>query len=58
VKREDQKPIQTYLPIPSEVERIGEVVIDSAFQVHSNLGPGLMESLMKLVLRMNLVSLG
>ncbi len=33
-----------YLPIPLEVERVGKVVLDAAFKVHTLLGPGLLES--------------
>ena len=31
-------------PIPPEVERIGKIVLDAAFKVHTVLGPGLLES--------------
>ncbi len=31
-------------PIPPEVERIGKVVLDAAFKVHTVLGPGLLET--------------
>ncbi len=31
-------------PIPSHTEEIAKVIIDAAFQVHSTLGPGLLES--------------
>jgi GxxExxY protein len=31
-------------PIPEEVNRIAKEVVDAAFAVHSNLGPGLLES--------------
>lgn len=31
-------------PIPLEVERIGKVVLDAAYKVHTVLGPGLLES--------------
>lgn len=30
-------------PIPESVEKIGKLVVDSAFTVHKNLGPGLLE---------------
>ncbi len=30
--------------IPAETERIGRVLLDAAFKVHSALGPGLLES--------------
>jgi len=33
-----------YLPIPVELEKIAKVVLDAAFQVHTVLGPGLLES--------------
>ncbi len=33
-----------YDPIPEEVERFATNVLDAAFQVHRQLGPGLLES--------------
>lgn len=33
-----------YAPIPMEVERVGKVVLDAAFKVHTALGQGLLES--------------
>jgi GxxExxY protein len=33
-----------YHPIPPETEHIGKIVIDSAYKVHTTLGPGLLES--------------
>ena len=33
-----------YLPIDRETEHIATQVVDCLFQVHSNLGPGLLES--------------
>lgn len=32
-----------YKPIPIEQEKIGKLVVDSAYTVHFNLGPGLLE---------------
>lgn len=32
-------------PIPDKVERVAKGVVDSAFRVHSQLGPGLLESI-------------
>jgi GxxExxY protein len=32
-----------FLPVPEELERIGKLIVDSAFHVHTNLGPGLLE---------------
>lgn len=33
-----------YAPIPSDVERVGKIVLDAAYKVHTVLGPGLLES--------------
>ena len=30
-------------PIPEELEKIGKQIVDAAFTVHKNLGPGLLE---------------
>ncbi len=35
---------RAFAPIPSEVERVGKIVLDAAFRVHTALGPGLLES--------------
>lgn len=35
---------KAFIPIPSNVEKIGKVILDAAYQVHSTLGPGLLES--------------
>ena len=35
---------KTYAPIPLETERIGKIILDAAYKVHTALGPGLMES--------------
>lgn len=34
----------THAPIPAATERIGKAVLDAAFTVHTDLGPGLLES--------------
>jgi GxxExxY protein len=31
-------------PLPSELEELSKVLVDSAFKVHQTLGPGLLES--------------
>jgi GxxExxY protein len=31
-------------PIPPDVERLGKAALDTAFRVHTELGPGLLES--------------
>ncbi len=40
----DSKTQKTFAPIPADVERIGKIVLDAAFRVHTALGPGLLES--------------
>ncbi len=35
---------RVFAPIPSEAERVGKVVLDAAYRVHTALGPGLLES--------------
>ena len=37
-------PKRAFEPIPPEVEKVGKVVLDAAFKVHTALGPGLLES--------------
>ena len=32
-----------YLPVPIELDIIGKKIVDSAYTVHKNLGPGLLE---------------
>lgn len=34
---------KSFEPIPDDLEEIGKLVVDSAFSVHKNLGPGLLE---------------
>jgi GxxExxY protein len=38
------------IPAPPEVEAVGQSIVDAAFQVHSALGPGLLESAYELCL--------
>jgi GxxExxY protein len=33
-----------FQPIPADVERLGKVVLNAAYKVHTTLGPGLLES--------------
>jgi GxxExxY protein len=37
-------PQTTFQPIPADVERIGKLVLNAAYKVHTTLGPGLLES--------------
>ena len=34
---------ESFKPISAELEEIGRLIVDSAYAVHSNLGPGLLE---------------
>lgn len=45
-------------PVANEVERVGRAVLDAAFNVHSALGPGLLEHVYALVLADELENLG
>ena len=39
-----------FVPVSAEIERIATEVVDSAFKVHSTLGPGLLESVYEIYL--------
>jgi GxxExxY protein len=40
-----------YPLIPPETERVGKVVLDAAFKVHTVLGPGLLESVYQIAMK-------
>lgn len=40
-----------YAPIPPETEKIGKLVLDAAYKVHTVLGPGLLESVYKTAMK-------
>ena len=44
-------PKKIFAPIPVETERIGKMVLDAAFKVHTVLGPGLLESVYKISMK-------
>ena len=44
-------PKRVFQPISPDVERIGKVVLDAAFRVHTALGPGLLESVYRTAMR-------
>ncbi|MBI3365064.1 MAG: GxxExxY protein, partial [Ignavibacteriae bacterium] len=37
-------------PLPKRVEELASITVDSAFKVHSTLGPGLLESVYEICL--------
>lgn len=53
-----QKPSKFYQPIPAETERIGKLVLDAAFKVHTVLGPGLLESVYRIAMKHVLITGG
>ena len=40
-----KSPKKIYLPVPAETERVGKLVLNAAYKVHTVLGPGLLESI-------------
>jgi GxxExxY protein len=42
--------MSSYQAIPAETEMIAKLVVDAAFAVHKNLGPGLLESVYEVCL--------
>ena len=47
-----------YAPVPPDTERIGKLVLDAAYKVHTVLGPGLLESVYRKAMKHLLVTGG
>jgi len=54
----DQNNIKHFQPIKEEIEKIGKACLDAAFKVHTNLGPGLLESVYERALLYELNKMG
>jgi GxxExxY protein len=44
-------PRRVFQPIAPDVERVGKLVLDAAYTVHTELGPGLLESVYQIAMK-------
>ena len=51
-------PKKFYAPVPVETEKIGKLVLDAAYKVHTVLGPGLLESVYRTAMKHVLITGG
>jgi GxxExxY protein len=42
---------KSFQPVPADVERVGRVGLDAAYAVHTELGPGLLESVYQVAMK-------
>ncbi len=47
-----------YAPVPQDVEKVGKAVLDAVYKVHSELGPGLLESVYETCTAFELTEMG
>ena len=50
--------MKNYKPLSKEEERIGKLIVNAAFQVHKELGPGLLEKVYEIALEHELKKAG
>ena len=42
--------MRVFEPLPPDIEHLAKAVVDAAYRVHTNLGPGLLESVYEICL--------
>jgi len=50
--------VKKFKPLSDEEERIGKIIVNAAFKVHKNLGPGLLEKVYEIALAYELEKAG
>ena len=50
--------MKEYMPLSEEEERIGKLIVNGAFRVHKQLGPGLLEKIYEIALEHELKKVG
>jgi len=49
-KHQNAKIHKEYDPLPKELDIIGKKIVDAAYTVHKKLGPGLLKSILSMLL--------
>lgn len=49
---------KVFAPIPPETEKVGKLVLDAVYKVHTELGPGLLESVYQIAMKHVLTTKG
>ena len=57
-ERNSYHPEKKFHPVPKELDAIGKLIVDSAYTVHKNLGPGLLEKVYEICFCHELVKRG